>query len=84
MAWLDRQFHKMSCGIDGRQKSGTWADRWLIDPVRRGYDGIGFYPDPADTGAPEGHYNLWKGFDFEARQKVKRYSVFRDHLSRCR
>jgi hypothetical protein len=49
MAWLDRQFHKMSCGIDGRQKSGTWADRWLIDPVRRGYDGIGFYPDPADT-----------------------------------
>jgi hypothetical protein len=38
-------------------------DVWLRSPARRQYDGVTFAPDDA----PDGYYNLWRGFAVEPR-----------------
>ncbi len=61
----------------GRGPMGIGAI-WLEHPSRRQYDGICFAPD----GAPEGWYNLWKGFEVEPKEAdpLKAFPTFRDHL----
>ena len=50
------------------------AKYWLTSPRRRQYIGITFAPD----GAPEGYYNLWRGFAVEPRPGD--CSLFKEHL----
>jgi tRNA A37 threonylcarbamoyladenosine biosynthesis protein TsaE len=45
-------------------KQTTLAKAWLEHPSRRTYDGCTFSPD----GAPEGQYNLYRGFAVEPRE----------------
>lgn len=51
---------------------------WLEHINRRQYDGVTFAPD----GAPEGWYNLWRGFSVEPREgePEKAFPTFLDHL----
>lgn len=77
-AWLANRFTQMV--IDGEIKRKTWADRWLTDRKRRQYRGIAFHPRPSeDSPAPEGYFNLWRGFSREPKSGG-RYEIFREHI----
>lgn len=64
---------------DGKIKTVTWAQKWLMERDRRTYDGLIFHPDPDGESAPSGYLNLWRGFSVEPR-KGGSYKIFRDHL----
>jgi len=57
---------------DGKRRG--IGDLWLKHAERRQYDGLVFAPE----GAPEGWYNLWRGFEVEPRPGS--WGTFRDHL----
>jgi hypothetical protein len=68
----------------GRQKTVTWAARWLADSRRRKYRGVEFHPDPDDAPGRNGFCNLWQGFTVTPRKGD--WSLFYDHIYRtiCR
>lgn len=81
-AWHANRFTQVR-GSDGRRKTKTWAQRWLCDRARRQYRGIVFVPGD-DAAAPEGYFNLWRGFAVRPRPSPPGacgYAVFRDHLA---
>lgn len=62
-----------------------WAPAWLNSKNRRTYDGIEFFPDPANAQGASGYFNLWRGFSVSpsaesAEERAKKYTIFRDHL----
>lgn len=66
-------------GADGKVKSLTWAARWMRDRARRQFSGVCFFPNPDGAPAPEGYYNLWRGFSVTPRRGGS-WATFRDHL----
>lgn len=62
------------------------APLWLVSRNRRSFDGIEFFPDPADAPGTKGFYNLWRGFAVKPalhvphRDRVRLYATFYDHL----
>jgi len=67
-------------GSDGKLKFVTYAEAWLRNPERRDYDGIEFFPSPADEAGTPGYLNLWQGFSVKPVKKENGYTVFLDHL----
>lgn len=79
-AWYANRFVMVPDGKGGT-KAVTWSTRWFADRERRQYRGIVFHPAPdAQSPAPDGYFNLWRGFSFEPREKPNGWSYFRDHL----
>lgn len=62
------------------------APYWLKHKQRRTYDGIEFYPDPANAQGTPGYFNLWRGFSVEpdsttaADKRWLKYLAFLDHV----
>lgn len=64
---------------DGKLKVVSWAARWLKDRARRQYSGVCFYPNSDGSPAPDGYYNLWRGFSVEPKRGGS-YAIFKDHI----
>lgn len=79
-AWHANRFVMVPDGKGGA-KAVTWSKRWFADKERRQYRGIVFHPAPdAQSPAPEGYFNLWRGFSVEPREKPLGWSILRDHI----
>ncbi len=77
--WLGNTYTEVM-GADGKIKGRSWADRWLVDPDRRSYSGIEFFPCPDGAKGCEGYYNLWRGFAVTPKYKKDGWSILADHL----
>lgn len=64
----------------GNIKLITYSTAWLQHKDRRDFDGIEFYPDPANAENAPRYLNLWRGFAVEPKAKDGGYAVFADHL----
>ncbi len=68
-----------------RQYSKKFATYWLGHIDRRTFDGVEFFPDPANASGTPGYFNLWRGFGCAPNigpQPARRlgYKTFHDHL----
>ena len=80
-AWFSNRFTEVVDRRNGGTKAVTWASRWMTDRKRRQYGGIVFHPAPDEASpAPEGYFNLWRGFAFRPVAKPGGYSIFEEHL----
>jgi len=80
-AWFQNTFTEVR-GADGKIKRITWADRWMKDRGRRGYEGLEFFPDPNNTPGSPQFLNLWSGFAIAPATAPDpgKYKTFHDHL----
>ncbi|MGD0024503.1 MAG: primase-helicase family protein [Xanthobacteraceae bacterium] len=79
--WFRNRFTEFR-GRGGKIKRTTWANAWLDARDRRQYQGIEFFPDPANAPGTPGYLNLWSGFAVKPAPvpDPKKYKTFRDHL----
>lgn len=77
-AWFSNTYTE-TVDLKGGIKGQTYSSRWMKDGRRRQYKKMCFFPNPDGGKAPEGAFNLWRGFSVEPRKGGK-YTVFRDHL----
>ena len=79
--WYRNKFTEVR-GADGKIKRKTWAIVWLDARDRRQYQGIEFFPDPANAPGSPHYLNLWSGFAVapEPSPDWRKYKTFRDHL----
>jgi hypothetical protein len=62
-----------------------WAPLWLANKNRRSYDGVEFYPDPANIQGTPRYFNTWRGLScipstLPAIDRKLKYKTFYDHL----
>jgi hypothetical protein len=79
--WLRNRFTEFR-GRNGEIRRVTWANAWLDARDRRQYQGIEFFPDPANAPGTPGYFNLWSGFAVTPAlaPDPNKYKTFRDHL----
>ena len=78
-AWFSNRFTEI-VDASGKIKAISWAAAWLRDRQRRSFEGVEFYPDPANAVGTPGYLNLWSGFSVVPNAGAGSYAIFRDHL----
>jgi len=64
-----------------RGRWGSVADHWLESPGRRQYHGLEFTPAPPGVDETRtGFFNLWRGFEVEAKADVALAQPWLDHV----